>query len=89
MDTPVASVTLTSKHQLTVPAKMVRALKLRPGDKLVGSIKNGAIVLRPRPSLSDQLAELNKLTVGRNKGVATDESMKESIREYYRNQPRP
>ncbi len=43
-------VTLSSKHQVTLPAEMVRTLGLKPGDKLVVELIGGHIVLLPRPA---------------------------------------
>lgn len=44
-----ADVTLSSKHQITLPVAMVRRLGLEPGDKLAVRLEDRAIVLRPRP----------------------------------------
>jgi len=44
-----ASLTVSSKRQVTLPADMVRALGLQAGDKLVARIKDGSIVLKQRP----------------------------------------
>jgi len=40
-------ITLSSKGQLVIPAKIRKALRLREGAKLAVSRKNGAIMLRP------------------------------------------
>lgn len=42
-------VTLSSKNQITVPAALVRALDLKPGDKLFLKLEEGKILLQPRP----------------------------------------
>ena len=47
MDT--ADLTISSKRQVTIPAAMARALGLEPGGKLVARLKDGEIVLKPRP----------------------------------------
>ncbi|GEM88447.1 AbrB/MazE/SpoVT family DNA-binding domain-containing protein [Meiothermus granaticius] len=39
--------TLSSKHQITIPIEMVRALGLKPGDELEFSLENNTITLRP------------------------------------------
>lgn len=38
------------KHQLTLPASIVREAKLGPDDRLEVSYTNGVIVLTPRPT---------------------------------------
>jgi antitoxin ChpS len=45
----MATVTLSSKHQVTLPVDMVRSLGLKPGDKLVAELIDGHIVLLPEP----------------------------------------
>jgi len=40
--------TLSSKHQITIPIEMVRALGLRPGDQLEFTLEDGAIILKPQ-----------------------------------------
>lgn len=41
--------TLSSKHQITLPARLVRELGLEPGDKLAVELEHGCLVLHPRP----------------------------------------
>lgn len=43
------TVTLSSKHQVTLPADLVRSLGLKPGDKLVAELISDHIVLLPQP----------------------------------------
>ena len=43
----VATVTLSTKHQLTLPVDMVRDLGLEPGQKYVIANEDGRIVLYP------------------------------------------
>ena len=45
----MATITLSSKYQITIPAEMVRDLGLKPGQKLVAELIDGRIVLLPRP----------------------------------------
>ena len=40
------------KHQVTLPASIVREAKLAPDDRLEVSYTNGVIVLTPRPKAS-------------------------------------
>ncbi len=45
----VAHLTLSSKHQVTLPVAMVRRLGLQAGDRLTARLEDGTIVLKPRP----------------------------------------
>ncbi|HID50596.1 MAG TPA: AbrB/MazE/SpoVT family DNA-binding domain-containing protein [Anaerolineae bacterium] len=48
--------TITGKNQVTIPAKIARALDLRPGTRLDWIIsEDGVLIVRPLPSRS-QLA---------------------------------
>ena len=41
--------TISSKYQITLPARLVRELGLVPGDKLAVEVEDGRFVLHPRP----------------------------------------
>jgi AbrB family looped-hinge helix DNA binding protein len=41
--------TISSKYQITLPARLVRELGLQPGDKLAVELEEGRLVLHPRP----------------------------------------
>ncbi len=43
------TVTLSSKHQITLPIEVVRALGLKPGGKLVVELIDDHLVLLPQP----------------------------------------
>ncbi len=45
----MATVTLSSKNQITLPAEMVRRLNLKAGDKLVAELIDDHFVLLPQP----------------------------------------
>ncbi len=45
----MATITMSSKNQVTLPADMVRGLGLKPGDKLVAQLIDDRIVLLPKP----------------------------------------
>ena len=45
----MATVTLSSKNQITLPAEIVRGLQLEPGAKLVAELIDDHIVLLPKP----------------------------------------
>ena len=41
--------TISSKYQITLPARLVRELGLRPGDKLAVELRGLRLILHPRP----------------------------------------
>ena len=41
--------TISSKYQITLPARLVRELGLEPGDKLAIEVEEGRLILHPRP----------------------------------------
>ena len=41
--------TISSKYQITLPARLVRELGLKPGDKVAVQLGEGVLVLHPRP----------------------------------------
>ena len=41
--------TISSKYQITLPARLVRELGLEPGDKPAVEVEGGRFVLHPRP----------------------------------------
>ena len=41
--------TISSKYQITLPARLVRELGLKPGDKVAVEVEHGCLVLHPRP----------------------------------------
>lgn len=41
--------TISSKYQITLPARLVRELGLEPGDKLAVELEDGRLILHPRP----------------------------------------
>lgn len=86
MSNPVTSVKLTSKHQLTVPAKVVRHLKLQAGDRLNYRLVGNTLVLQPPLTIKQQLADVHALTAQANKGVASDASIKQTLASYHRQQ---
>ena len=44
------AVTMSSKHQVTLPVEMVRSLGLKAGDKLIAELIDDRIVLLPQPA---------------------------------------
>jgi len=41
--------TISSKNQITLPARLLREIGLKPGDQLAVEIDEGSLVLHPRP----------------------------------------
>jgi len=55
------SVKISTKHQIVVPSAVRRELHLEPGDRLTVEVREGEIVLRPRPEkASERLRGLGK-----------------------------
>ena len=50
----LAVATLSSKHQITLPAALVRKLGLEPGDKLGVELRDGRIVLTRQPRTAEE-----------------------------------
>ena len=64
----MAVITLSSKHQITLPVYMVRSLGLKTGDKLVVELIDDHIVLLPQPeSWTDYFAGSLKGVYGETK----------------------
>lgn len=42
------------KHQITLPASVVRAAKLKPDDRLTVTFINGSIIITPKHDAKDQ-----------------------------------
>jgi len=47
--TEMPKTTISSKYQITLPARLVRELGLQPGDKLEVELKGLSLILHPRP----------------------------------------
>ena len=86
MNTSETSLKLTSKNQLTVPAHVARQLHLSAGDRLAYEVRNGTIILKPRPTVAQRLNELWLTNAKANKGVASDDSIRNTLKEYHSGQ---
>lgn len=72
--------TISSKHQITLPAALVRQLGLQPGDKLTVRLEDHRITLERRPRTPDEWVQ-------RFSGALADRpywGTKEEIDEYVR-----
>jgi len=76
----LATTRLSSKNQITIPAAMVRALGLEPGDSLMLVRSNGSLTLTRRPRTPDEWLE----RVGGSMSHVPDWSSDEAIDEWCR-----
>lgn len=52
---------LTSKYQITIPAKIRKSLHIKKGDYLHLEVENGMVIMRPIPqSYTEYMAGLGK-----------------------------
>lgn len=75
--------TITSKNQLTLPAKFVRNLSLKPGHKVVISEENGKLTLTPARVIVEQLAGSVKIPK-HMRGKDLDRVIEEAKDRYFR-----
>ena len=59
--------TLTSKGQLTVPAEIRKALRLKQGDRVVFETKDGGVMLRRAPKENAFAKYAGRYRVGEGK----------------------
>lgn len=81
--------TITSKNQLTLPAKVVKSLGLKKGEKLSVLEKNGRIILTPMQQIVEQLAgswDLPQKWQGKDLDEIVEESHQEYFQEKYKRQ---
>lgn len=78
-----STVKITSKHQLTLPARIVRELQLSTGDFLQYELRDNSIILKPRPTLRQHLETIWSVNAKSNKGIASDVSIKQTLRDYH------
>lgn len=74
--------TITSKHQLTIPAEAFRKLNLRTGQKLSIHMSDQSLHITPMEKLIDDLAGSVKLPK-KFKNKDTDEIIALSKKEYF------
>ncbi len=75
--------TITSKRQLTIPAKIFRKLGLQEGEKVRVSEENGSIRITSYLKLLDKLAGSVKVPQ-RFKGLTVDQMTEKAKNEYFR-----
>lgn len=78
--------TITSKRQLTLPAKFVKKLNLSPGQKLAVTESNGRLVLTPQETVVEELAGSLNLPANWH-GKNMDQIIDQAKQSYF-NQPK-
>ena len=83
----VASTTLTSKGQMTLPKSMRDGLGVQSGDKLMLFLENGVVTVRSTREVIESLAGSlkPKVKVDFNDKKAIREGMAAAITEHYKN----
>ncbi len=62
---------IDANGRVVIPAAIRRALKVRPGDHLVGWLENGRLVIRPRADVLRDLRERFQPRAGQERLVET------------------
>ncbi len=75
---------ITSKNQLTLPAKLVRKYKIDKNRAVTITENNGVIEIRPQPTLEERMRQAWK-KLPAFQGTKTDEDLKQAIRDTYSN----
>lgn len=75
-------VTITSKRQITIPAKIFNRLQLKEGDKLIAEVDSNKITLQKAQQLLDEL--VGSLRIPRRyKNKSLNFIIKEAKKEYF------
>lgn len=56
----MTTATVSSKSQITLPAAACRAAGIKPHDRVIVEVREGAIVVRPAPDLMDLKGHLGR-----------------------------
>lgn len=76
------SATITSKRQLTIPAKLFKQLNFKIGQKVAISEEAGILKIEPMEALLDRLAGSVKIPL-RFKGLSLEEIIERAKAEYF------
>lgn len=76
------SATITSKRQLTIPAKLFKQLNFKIGQKVAISEEAGSLKIEPMEALLDRLAGSVKIPL-RFKGLSLEEIIERAKAEYF------
>ena len=74
-------ITITSKNQITIPIDYVRRSKLRKGSRLTVILRNGALVIKPAPTVEQIMAPVWQEMKKYVKKPLNDKELKQAIRE--------
>lgn len=74
------NITITSKNQITIPADIVRDMKLNTHRRLSIRKRGDELILRPEPALEDKLGKIWE-QLPAFPGTATDEILKSTTKE--------
>lgn len=75
-------ITITSKRQITIPAVMFKALKLKQGQKIIISKRNNVLALEPIQAKIDKLAGSINIP-SRFKKMPIEDIVKKAKQEYF------
>lgn len=79
--------TITSKKQLTLPAKFVKKLNLKTGQKVVVTENNGSLMLTPAEAIVEELA--GSLSMSANwHGKDIDQIINQAKQKYFQDKSR-
>ena len=68
------------KHQVTLPASVVRAAKLKPDDRLTVTFINGSIIITPKHDAKDQDDIMSFAGIGHGLWGNTPEEVDQTLR---------
>lgn len=74
--------TITSKRQLTIPARLFRALSLQEGQKVILSQQDGTLILKPALETIERLAGSVQIP-SRYQSLDLEEIIRRAKKEYY------
>jgi len=77
------NITITSKNQITIPADIVRDLKLNQYRRLTIRRHGDELILKAQPDLEEQLSMIWE-QLPKFSGTKDDEELKETTREAWR-----
>jgi AbrB family looped-hinge helix DNA binding protein len=78
------NITITSKNQITIPADIVRDMRLGTHRRLSLRKRDGELILKPEPELKDQLQKIwSQLPTFQ--GTTNDKELKRTTKETWVN----
>jgi AbrB family looped-hinge helix DNA binding protein len=77
------TVTITSKNQITLPAKLVRQMGLIKGSRLTLKKRDNSITVKPEPSLEELMAPYWEYAAKHIKRPITEDDIQDEVRKAY------